>query len=119
MTALHSLRHATRLTVMVLVWFVLTLAAAVAAPLLTNSPERVICSANGHYVQTSDQNSDPTEQARLHCPLCLVHISAAPPTATPDTLVLPLAQPLPSPLVGVLISVSTIIPPARAPPVFS
>ncbi|MBU3739086.1 MAG: DUF2946 domain-containing protein [Rhodoferax sp.] len=114
---MDSLRRNPNLIRLVLVWFLLTLGAAILSPLAKASDLRVICTSDGMVVQDTGKTSDSPEHAHtLDCPLCgglaLPILQSTAPSA-PHVQVLSLgaiaASPIRSqPLAGP--------PPARAPP---
>ena len=76
----------------ILLWFLLTLGSAIAAPWLSAAPvQQWVCSAGGvmRMVQPADDGSLPVQLQGLECPLCAS--SAAPP---------PVAQVQALPLLG-------------------
>ena len=108
---MNPLRHAHRLARQVLVWFVLALVVAVAAPLVRAQPFELLCGAGGQIkaVVHTDDGAVELGSAHLDCALCLV-ASAPPPApfvapqtpqvpalawATVDLRPLPLAAALP------------------------
>lgn len=117
MTALQTLRQSTRLTMTVMAWFVLTLAAAVAAPMLPVGPDMVICSAAGQRTQPA--SDDAAAQVRLHCPLCLTHVAAATAPPCQGVAAMPMAAAQPRLDCGARFGAGTVTPLARAPPVVS
>lgn len=119
MSPLQSLRQSSRLAWLALAWFGLTLAAAVAAPAIRPVQSMVICSAAGHYLQPLDADDAGVEHSRLHCPLCLTHVSAAPPPSPTHATVQPQAQALPRLDAGIRVAAGTVTPLPRAPPALS
>ena len=71
-------RHAKHIASMVLAWFVLSLGAAVAAPLMQSNDFIMVCSSTGmvQRMPGSDDGSEPGPISRpipkLKCPLCLL-----------------------------------------------
>jgi len=122
MTILHNLRNAPWLARLALLWFALTLGAAIASPMVQPQQELVICTGAGmlKVVLTDDgtvtttATSDPGDA--LFCPLCLA--GGAPVAAG----VQPMAQPRDSaqvPLRTPTVHIATLSaapPPARGPP---
>jgi hypothetical protein len=117
---MQHLRHAKKITRLVLAWFVLSIGAAVAAPLLTSQDAVSICSANGMLFVTPGGDTLDVEglpgraSPKLKCPLCLlldapphlldishrvVHLTTATPlqhTSSEAPLASPCAAPLPA-----------------------
>lgn len=122
MTLLQSLRNAPWLAKLALLWFAMTLGAAVASPLVNPQTELVICTGAGMLkVVLADDGTVTTAATSdsgdtLFCPLCLV--AGAPPPAVSSTVAAP--QPLAHALQGIpaaIIAARTAAPPpARAPP---
>jgi len=87
---MHSLRSSFALVRLVLAWFVLTMGAAGAAPLLHPVTMTVVCSESGtRLVAVDADGAEAGAQGARHtldCPLCLPAV--APPSV--------LAQPLPT-----------------------
>ncbi len=75
---MQSLRHAKHISSLVLVWFVLSIGVAVAAPLMQTQNAFMVCSSNGMYqiMLDGDEYNDPGATGRLNpklkCPLCLL-----------------------------------------------
>ena len=122
MILLQSLRNAPWLAKLVLLWFALTLGAAVASPLVNPQTELVICTGAGMLkVVLADDGSVSTVATSdsghaLFCPLCLV--GSAPPPLVLNTLASP--QPLSHVLqripAAIIAALTAAPPPARAPP---
>ena len=77
MTNLHSLRQATHFVRWVLAWFVLSLTAAVASPLLQPQSSALVCTAFGMKMVANDDAGGSPSQQGMHCVLCAP--AAAPP----------------------------------------
>ena len=72
MTPLQSLRQAKHLARWVLVWFVMSLSAAVASPLLQPQSVAWVCTAAGMskmVLQGDDAGTTPSQHG-MHCVLC-------------------------------------------------
>ena len=83
MFTLQSLRNAHRLTLLVLVWFVLFVGVAVASPLVNPEGVQLVCTTAGSVklVQLdADGEEAQSSHHGLHCPLCLP--VAAPPVVS-------------------------------------
>jgi len=115
MRCLHSTRCLARL---VLAWFVLSLGAAMAGPLIKPQAIQWVCSTGGavKLVVSSDDGTPSLAHATLDCPLCMT--PGAPPPAALTTL--PAPSPLAHavrPLVAAVIAGRTAAPlPPRGPP---
>jgi hypothetical protein len=95
-----------------LLWFALTLAVAVASPLVNPQNELVICTAVEmvKVVFNADGSANTSASSEVHCPLCVV--GGAPPVFV--TLTFQSVQPLSHVLQR--ISVARIAAPTAAPP---
>ena len=73
MSLLHWFRRSPILARLALVWYALTLGAAVASPIVHPHEEVVICTAAGMVKVTlnPDGSVDTQPASDLHCPLCL------------------------------------------------
>jgi hypothetical protein len=122
MTLLHTLRNAPWLARLALLWFALTLGAAVASPMVQPQQELVICTGAGMLkVVLADDGTVTTAASSdtgdaLFCPLCLM--GGAPPRFVLNTLESPqplshVLQSIPAAIIAVLTAAP---PPARAPP---
>jgi hypothetical protein len=118
MSLLHTLRSSPWLARLALLWFALTLGAAVASPLVHPQSELVICSGVGmqKVVLNDDGTLTTSNVSGMSCPLCLV--GSAPPQA--NTLTVAPAHSLghvlhrtPASHIG---SLTAAPPPARGPP---
>jgi hypothetical protein len=118
MSLLHTLRSSPWLARLALLWFALTLGAAVASPLVHPQSELVICSGVGmqKVVLNDDGTLTTSSVSGMSCPLCLV--GNAPPQA--DALTVAPAHSLghvlnstPASHIG---SLTAAPPPARGPP---
>lgn len=118
---MQSLRNAHLLARFVLVWFALSIGAAIASPLIKPQAMELVCSGSGAMkllVKTGDGTKEQSGHT-LDCPLCAA--LSAPPSVVRLT-----AEP-PQPLAHVLQSIpaaniaSLTAPPlpARGPPAFS
>jgi hypothetical protein len=118
MSLLHFLRSSPWLARLALLWFALTLSAAVASPLIHPQSELVICSGVGmqKLVLNDDGTITSSSVSGMSCPLCLV--GGAPPQ-TPALKVSP-EQSLGYVLHSTPASPTAIFtatpPPARGPP---
>lgn len=89
---MQTLRHAHFLARLVLVWFVLSLGAAVAAPLVQPQSMQLVCSASG-TMKLVTSSADGSEAPTLHLMDCSLCVAVAPPPAPQVVLVEP-HQPL-------------------------
>ena len=122
MQILQALRNAQLIARFVLVWFVLSLGAAVASPLVNPQATELICSGSGVMkllVKNADGSSTEVASRMLDCPLC-ASVSAPPPAAK---AVAEPAQPLGHVLQTIpaahIAALTAAPPPGRGPPVFS
>ena len=123
MALLHALRNArtfVRLGRLVLAWFVLSLAVAVASPLVKPQTTEMVCSGTGviKMVVHTDDGAQEVAAHMLDCPLCLT--PGAPPPLPQAALPAPapLAHAL-TPVYAAYIQALTAAPlSARAPPAF-
>ena len=115
MSTLQSLRNATLLARLVLVWLVLVTGVAIAAPLAQPKTFALVCSGAGVMqllVNPGDGGEAPAS-ATLDCPLCAS-------VAAPPPVVRSCAQPAPPRVVTPRRATpGATPPPARAPPTFS
>ena len=115
---MQSLRAARFLVRLVAVWFVLSMAAAIASPLVKPQAMELICSGSGavKLLIKSDDGSTQVASHTLDCPLC-ASLSAPPPvarlTAEP---VQPLSNVLQTIPAAHIASLTAVPPPARGPP---
>jgi hypothetical protein len=118
MLLLHTLRSSPWLARLALLWFALTLGAAVASPLVHPQSELVICSGVGmqKVVLNDDGTITTSSVSGMSCPLCLV--GNAPPQATALTVSLAhsLGHVLHSTPTSHLAALTAAPPPARGPP---
>lgn len=77
---MNAMRHLRSITRLVLVWFVVSIGVAVAAPMLQPTNILLVCSGTGMkaLVQTEDDSTTEPGRTALDCPLC-VTMSAPPP----------------------------------------
>lgn len=122
---LQSLRSAHRITRLVLVWFVLSLGAAIASPLVNPQATELICTGTGvmkvlviNADGTIDDGGTEVASRMLDCPLC-ASVSAPPPaaraTAEPAQ---PLGYVLQSIPAAHIAALTAAPPPGRGPPAF-
>ena len=118
---LHRLRHAHLLARFVLVWFALSIGAAVASPLVNPQSMELICSGTGVMKVLVKTDDGVKEQSRhmLDCPLCAATGSPPPAARTTAQPLQPLSYVL-RPIAAAHIAWLTAAPlPARGPPTFS
>lgn len=123
MTLLQTLRDSPWLARLALLWFALTLGAAVASPQVNPKTELVICTGAGmlKVVLANDGSvitavtSDSGDA--LFCPLCMV--GGAPAPVGVNTVAPPhaLRHVLPGTLAPRIVTLTSAPPPARGPPV--
>ena len=122
MTLLHTLRNSPWLAKLALLWFALTLGAAVASPMVNPKTELVICTGAGMFkvvlamdgTVTTATTADTSDA--LFCPLCL--LGGAPPPARTHVAQAPhplrqVRQSMPTAHIAALTAAP---PPARGPP---
>ena len=119
MTPLQTLRNATRMAFLAMLWFALTLAAAVVTPWLNAPTGMVICSAGGTRMQPIEPDGTPVAQSGLHCPLCLSTLAAAPPAFQRIEPILKPGHAAPRFGAGLMAVAVTVRPPPRGPPIYS
>ncbi|MES2533060.1 MAG: DUF2946 family protein [Pseudomonadota bacterium] len=119
------LRHTHRLGLIgrcVLLWFVMSLGAAVASPMVHPQAMELVCSAAGavKVIVQTDDGAQELGASHMDCPLCV--LTGAPPPAAPLADIpspLPLGRAV-QPIEAARIAAATAGPlPARGPPVFS
>ncbi|WP_306397605.1 DUF2946 family protein [Telluria beijingensis] len=91
---MHILRTSSLLVRLVLAWFVLTLGAASAAPMVQSGSMALVCSEGGVKLVKVDRDGGAVhgKAHTLDCPLCL-------PAALPSAVAAP-REPVPQPAVG-------------------
>jgi hypothetical protein len=115
---MSCLRHAHHLGRLVLLWFVLSLGAAVASPVVNPQAVELVCSTAGavKMVVQTDDGVQELGTSHMDCPLCML-TGAPPPT---PAVVLPTPLPLGhavQPIPAARIAAATAAPlPARGPP---
>lgn len=118
---MHSLRSAKNLARLVLLWFVLSLGAAVASPLIKPQAMELVCSGSGamKLLVKSDDGSKDASSFTLDCPLCAT--SSAPPPDAQQTAepMQALAHVLQGIAAAHIASLTAAPLPARGPPAFS
>jgi hypothetical protein len=116
---MQSLHHAHRITRFVLLWFVLSLGVAIAAPLVQPQGLQLVCSGSGAskvIVGDADAQRSAVLQV-LHCPLCAGIDGPPPLDILAFTASAPLGYALPlHPRVQMAPLAGTAPPPARGPP---
>lgn len=117
---MHSLRTFRALHVTVLLWFALTLGAAMATPIIKPALFDVICSASGVIkIIMHDQDSSSEgdgDRMVMDCPLCFAPIGLMPAPVLLARAADPLAYSVRS-IPAARIAAATLAPlPARGPP---
>lgn len=120
--ALQTLRNSHQLMRLVLVWFVLSLGAAIASPLVNPQSTELICTGSGVMkllVKNADGSSTEVGTTMLDCPLCATtsapppaHIAAAEPAQ-------PIGYVLQTIAAAHLAARTAAPPPGRGPPSYS
>lgn len=118
---MQSLRNAHLLARFVLVWFALSIAVAIASPIVKPQALELICSGAGvmKVLVKTDDGTKEVARHTLDCPLC-ISISAPPPvarlTAEPIQALAHVLQSIPAAHIASLTAAPL---PARGPPAFS
>lgn len=123
MTLLHTLRNSPWLAKLALLWFALTLGAALASPMVNPQTEGVICTGAGMLKVVLANDGSVTTDATaatgdaMFCPLCL--LGAAPPTASFQTPQVrhPMGHVLQGMVAAFRITLTAAPPPGRGPPI--
>ncbi len=118
---MHCLRSARNLARFVLVWFVLSLGAAVASPMVKPQSMELVCTGTGviKVLVKSDDGVKEVSSHTLDCPLCATAGTPPPVTQAKVEPVFPLSHVL-QPIAAAHIAWLTAAPlPARGPPAFS
>lgn len=115
---MQNLRRAKRLAQFVLVWFVLSLSAAIASPLVNPQNKQLICTSTGGmtFIVTNADSGEVSSSPSMDCPLCAT-VYAPPPLLHLD--VLPVGAPsyaAPSIPTAVITKPTASPLPARGPP---
>ena len=118
MSFLQTLRNTPWLARLALLWFALTLGAALASPLVNPQSEVLICSAASGMVKIvlNADGSTNSAPAALDCPLCMV--GNAPPSAifSQPEPVLFQGRELQGRPADIVAATTAAPPPARGPP---
>jgi hypothetical protein len=116
---MQALRHISCLGRLVLLWFVLSLGVAVAAPLVHPQTMELVCSSAGavKVVVKTDDGARELGASHLDCPLCALTGAPPPPAQAPRfEHPLPLGHAL-QPIPAARLAAATAAPlPARGPP---
>lgn len=118
---MQSLRQARFLVRLVLAWFVLSLGAAIASPLIQPQAMELVCSAGGamKLIVKSDDGAKELSGHTLDCPLCAT-LSAPPPASRLQAEPPPALAHALHPIAAARIAGRTAAPlPPRGPPAFS
>lgn len=118
MPLFHVLRSSRWLPRAALLWFALTLCAAIASPALHPQGEQVICSGMGMQKVLIDEDGTVTTSAvsGISCPLCLM-VGAPPQTLLPVVALVQAPGPRVSSTPAAHIAAFSVTqPPARGPP---
>ena len=116
---MHALRHVRPLAIMVLVWFAMSLGAAIASPIVQPKTMQLVCTSAGavKVIVQTDDGALELGAGHLDCPLCA--LMGGPPPATPMPglpHILPLGHAV-QPIPAARIAAATAAPlPARGPP---
>lgn len=114
---MQQLRHAIQLTRLVLVWFVLSIGVAIAAPVLNPKSVDMVCTGTGTMKMVVQGEDDSAASApTMDCPLCTSVTAPTPEFNTALTQPSPLAHAM-QPLAAAHIAAVTAPPlPSRGPP---
>lgn len=119
---MHRLRTAQNLARLVLVWFVLSIGAAVASPMVNPQAMELICTGTGVMkvvVKTSEGVKEAAASHTLDCPLCAT-VGTPPPGARAKVEPVQALSHVLQPIAAAHIAWLTAAPlPARGPPAFS
>ena len=119
---LQTFRSMHRVTRFMLVWFVLSLGAAIASPLINPQSTEIVCSGLGMMkvvVKNADGSSTESVTLMLDCPMC-APLGAPPPVQKSFTEpVQPLGHALKAIPAAHIAAATAVPPPARGPPTFS
>jgi hypothetical protein len=119
---MHGLRTATNLARFVLVWFVLSLGAAVASPMVKPRSMELVCTGTGVikvFVKSDDGAKEMAAHA-LDCPLCVTAGTPPPVVHAKTETVSPLSHVLRQSVAAAHIARLIAAPlPARGPPAVS
>lgn len=115
---MQTLRHATLLARLVLLWFVVSLGVAIASPLVKPQAMQLVCSGSGamKVIVAGADGKAPATSHTLDCPLC-ASISAPPPLEIRAfAAAAPLAFEVPLATSDAVFFLRAAPPPARGPP---
>jgi len=118
MTLLHTLRNTPWIAKLALLWFALTLGAAVASPLVNPQTEVLICSGMGGMakVTLNDDGTVSDTSVALSCPLCMTGHLNAPVSFSAVPALVPRTYRLPNLAVTPVVAWTAVSPPSRGPP---
>jgi hypothetical protein len=118
---MHRLRTARFLARLVLAWFVLSIGAAVASPMVKPQAMELICTGSGaiKVLVKSDDGVKEMSSHTLDCPLCAT-AGSPPPSARRETVPAQMLSHVLQPVAAAHIAWLTAAPlPARGPPSLS
>ena len=119
MTFLQRLRQARTITRLILVWFALSLGAAIASPAVNPQALELICASNGVMkvlVKNADGSSTEETRRMLDCPMCAPVVAPPPVTTTSLQAAQPLGSVLQTSPATHIAATTAAPPPARGPP---
>jgi len=119
MSLLHTLRNSPWLAKLALLWYVVTLGVAVAAPMVNPPTELVVCTSVGMVkVVLNDDGTTATSTSNdgMHCPLCSAGGAQAPVSVSKGQVFHPSGHVLKSIPKTHLAALTAVQPPARGPP---
>jgi hypothetical protein len=118
---MQTLRHFTRITRLVLAWFVLSLGVAAASPIVKPQDALVVCTGTGAMkvlVQSDDGSTTEQMHSGMDCPLCAT-LGAPPPAVTTGAQPVQVGSYALPGIPGVPMAARSAAPlPARGPPSF-
>lgn len=122
MRAMQSLRTSSLLARLILAWFVLTVGAAIASPIVHPQALQLVCTTGSamKLVVVGDDGADvvPASHHTLDCPLCLHFSAPAPQAQVVVTSHQPLAHALLPAVKATIASLVGAPLPPRGPPAF-
>ncbi len=116
---MHRLRQARFLARFVLVWFALSIGAAIASPLVNPKAMQLVCSGSGAMkllLQSDDGSAQPSSSHTLDCPLCAATGSPPPDVRLAVEPPQELAHALRPAVAATIASLTRAPLPARGPP---
>lgn len=118
MSLFHTLRTSHRTVRLALLWFALTLGAAVASPVIHPQTELVVCTGVGlqKVLINADGSVSSSTDSGISCPLCVMGDAPPPVTYSGVAAVYATGQAVPIAPVAPAVTFTATPPPARGPP---